>query len=215
MLRVNIGCGATPTPGWANFDNSPTVWLARHPTLLKILSGAGLMADHQLEFARVVREQEISRADATRKIPLPDRSAAAVYSSHMFEHLDRAEAASFLAEVQRVLAPGGVLRLAVPDLWRLARRYVEETRSADEFVASTYLANEKPRGALGRLKYAVVGARHHHWMYDAASLQHVLEAAGFCNVAEMPPGVTTIPDPGELNLREREDETIYVEAHRP
>jgi len=173
------------------------------------------MADHQLEFARVVREQKISRADATRKIPLPDRSASAVYSSHMFEHLDRAEVASFLAEAQRVLAPGGILRLAVPDLWRLARRYVEQARNADQFVASTYLAAEKPHTAWGRLKYAVVGARHHHWMYDAASLKQVLESAGLCNVAEVPPGVTTIPDPGELNLREREDETIYVEARRP
>jgi len=24
-LRINIGCGATPTPGWINLDNSLTV----------------------------------------------------------------------------------------------------------------------------------------------------------------------------------------------
>jgi predicted SAM-dependent methyltransferase len=37
----------------------------------------------------------------------------------MIEHLDRREARSFLAEARRVLRPGGVLRLAAPDLSRL------------------------------------------------------------------------------------------------
>jgi hypothetical protein len=39
-----------------------------------------------------------------------------------------------------------------------------------------------------------------------------LETNGFSSVREVSAGQTMIPDPGELNLREREDESTYVEA---
>jgi len=32
-MRVNIGCGQSPTPGWINFDNSLTVKIARSSLL--------------------------------------------------------------------------------------------------------------------------------------------------------------------------------------
>jgi hypothetical protein len=43
-------------------------------------------------------------------------------------------------------------------------------------------------------------------------LIRLLEAHGFCGAKELPPGETAIPDAGPLNLRERETESIYVEA---
>jgi predicted SAM-dependent methyltransferase len=42
----------------------------------------------------------------------------------MIEHLDRAEARVFLADVMRVLSPDGVVRIAAPDLSRLVQDYV-------------------------------------------------------------------------------------------
>ena len=112
-----------------------------------------------------------------------------------------------------MLERGGVLRIAVPDLLRRARRYLEETKDADSFVASTRLAADKPHGLAASLKFLLVGPRH-HWMYDAASLVRLIESVGFHDAAEAPPGSTRIVDPGELNLREREEESIYVEALR-
>lgn len=215
IVRVNLGCGSTPTPGWFNLDNSWTVRLAEHPILPKILRRAGILNDTQLQFARTAAEKKIVWGNAVRRIPLPDASASVVYSSHMFEHFSQAEARGFLAEVRRVLVPGGVLRLAVPDLLKLVRRYVEETKDADALVAATLLADEKPRGVFAALKRLAVGQRHHHWMYDAASLILHLETAGFCDAVEVLAGKTTIPDPGQLNLREREEDSVYVEARRP
>ncbi|HEY6786858.1 MAG TPA: hypothetical protein VI365_06065 [Trebonia sp.] len=29
-IKVNVGCGATPTPGWVNFDNSMSIRMARY-----------------------------------------------------------------------------------------------------------------------------------------------------------------------------------------
>lgn len=45
----------------------------------------------------------------------PDGSVAEVYASHVLEHLSRADAQAAVAEWKRVLAPGGRLRIAVPD----------------------------------------------------------------------------------------------------
>ena len=57
--------------------------------------------------------------------------------------------------------------------------------------------------------------RQHRWMYDGASLAKLLQDKGFVDVTVLPAGKTGIADPGELNLREREDESAYVEARRP
>lgn len=214
MERINIGCGATPTSGWLNFDNSWSVRLAMHPGLLQFLSRFGLTGPKQLAFARVVAEKNIAWADAVKRIPLPDGSVSVVYSSHMLEHLDRTEAQRFLAEVRRVLVPGGVLRIVVPDLLTLARQYADGAMNADAFVAATFLADEKPQGLLSALRRLVVGPRHHHWMYDGASLASLLESAGFHDAVGVPSGTTTISDPGELNLLEQASVSVCVEARR-
>lgn len=213
-LRINIGCGSTPTKGYVNFDNSLTVRAARVPGLPSLLGRAGLLGEHQLRFASVARDGGIRWADASHRIPLPDGSVAVAYSSHMLEHLPRSHADSFLREVRRVLAPSGVLRLGVPDLGLLLRVY-QEKGDADAFVAGSLLADDAIVSWKDVLRHLVVGARHHAWMYDARSLMKLLDKHGFRDVVELPAGQTTIPDPGDLDLRERAAETVYVEARNP
>ena len=49
-------------------------------------------------------------------LPFPDRSVSHVFVSHMLEHLFfPRDVRFFLAEVRRVMAPGGVVRIVVPD----------------------------------------------------------------------------------------------------
>jgi hypothetical protein len=61
----------------------------------------------------------------------------------------------------------------------------------------------------------VVGSRIHQWAYDAASLSKVLLDHGFTELKVLKPGETTIPDPGSLNLSERADVSLYIEAKKP
>ena len=210
-MRINVGCGSTPTEGWTNFDNSLMVRLVKIPGLVTALSRAHVLGQHQLVFARVAREANISWANAARRLPVPSSAAEAIYSSHMLEHLDRREALRCLGEFHRVLTFGGILRIAVPDIERLARRYLESL-DADRFIESTLLAQDRPTGVLGLLRALVVGPRHHMWMYDARSLVRLLESCGFSEVRAVPPGESAIPNPGALDLHERADETIFVEA---
>jgi hypothetical protein len=74
---------------------------------------------------------------------------------------------------------------------------------------------EAPGGIRARMKMALIGPRHHLWMYDGPSLARLLTDAGFTNVAIVPAGTTNIPEPGELDLAERADESTYVEGFQP
>ncbi len=214
LLRVNVGCGSSPTPGFVNFDNSLTVRLAERRVLATALRRARFFDDYQRRFVDTVAREGIRWADVTQRIPLENASAELVYSSHMLEHLDRGEARRFLHEAHRVLAPRGVLRIVVPDLQRLAREYLEHGE-ADSFMERTMLAMPKPSSLAARVKRVLAGDRHHHWMYDARSLAQLVEEAGFAEPTPLPAGSTTIADPGALDLRERESESLYLEAVKP
>lgn len=211
-MRVNIGCGGTPTPGYRNFDNSPSVRLARTPVIRRMIPKLGLLRPAQRDYFS--RAHEIEFGDVVKGLPLPAGSCDVIYSSHTLEHLDRWEADRFCEEALRVLKPGGVLRVAVPDLRRMAERYLAGG-DADEFVASTLLSVEKPRSLRQRLTLLTVGFRGHHWMYDGSSLVRLLLRHGFVDPVSLEPGSTTIADPGQLDLFERSDESIYVETRRP
>jgi predicted SAM-dependent methyltransferase len=71
-------------------------------------------------------------ADAAA-LPFGAGVAEEIYASHVYEHLGYwGGLPAALAEARRVLVPGGVLRLSVPDLDALARLYVAEERTPDE-----------------------------------------------------------------------------------
>jgi len=217
-VRLNIGCGRSPTPDWINYDNSPSVWMARWPLfaliLARLLSRLGLIDRHALGFVEFRRSHRIRHADAARRIPHAGGSVDAIYSSHMLEHLDRAEAQAFLAECRRVLKPGGILRLAVPDLRNAAYQYLRLS-DADGFLRHLQFDLDKPRGPVARLRQMLSGGRGHHWMYDRDSLLALVKAAGFAEVELAEEGRTRIADPGRLDLNEREADSLCLEARQP
>jgi len=170
-----------------------------------------MIGEARRAFLRSVATGSVRWAEATA-LPFAAGSAEVVYSSHMLEHLTREEAQAFLNEAFRILRPGGWLRLVVPDLRRRAESYVSGATGADEFVESLIMATPRPRTLLERVTFALTGPRHHLWMYDATSLARQLRASGFTTVVELGPGETRLPDPGLLDLSERADESIYLEA---
>lgn len=70
--------------------------------------------------------------DLRRPLPFADASFDFVYSSHVLEHFSRADGESLVKESVRVLRPGGILRVVVPDMEHLARLYL---RSLERAVA--------------------------------------------------------------------------------
>ena len=71
------------------------------------------------------RGRPIRHYDIRRPLPFADDTFDAVYALHIIEHLTPEEASKFVAEVFRVLRPGGILRISTPDLESAVRAYLE------------------------------------------------------------------------------------------
>lgn len=211
--RVNIGCGMSPTEGWLNYDNSFSIKLAKFSHLSNFLFKCGLLNKKQIEYIKFCQFNRIKWADATKRIPLSSNSVSVLYSSHMLEHLDRKEARQFLAEALRVLASGGIIRLALPDLEKIINTY-NRNKDADQFLLDSHMCIANETTLFNKLIKALFGSRHHLWMYDGASLSKLLASIGFTGVSLMNSGETHIQDYEPLNLSERDEESFYIEAYK-
>lgn len=73
---------------------------------------------------------EVRPHDLRTGIPFSDETFEVVYHSHVLEHFEPTAGLHFLKECRRVLRPGGIIRVAVPDLERIARMYIEALEKA-------------------------------------------------------------------------------------
>jgi predicted SAM-dependent methyltransferase len=73
---------------------------------------------------------DVIRHDLMQPFPFADATFDAVYGSHVFEHLEPAAAQVLLMDCGRVLKPGGVIRLVVPDLEAIAGLYLRSLEAA-------------------------------------------------------------------------------------
>ena len=91
-----------------------------------------------------------------------------IYNCHVLEHFKRRDVDRVLREWQRVIKPGGTLRVSVPDFSKLCEVYQRQNQL--ELVI----------GALfGRQDYLY---NIHYNVFDFTSLSHSLEQAGFVEV---------------------------------
>lgn len=75
-------------------------------------------------------DSKIIPCDLSEGIPLPDNYCDVVYHAAVIEHLRTSDSIKFIKECNRVLRPGGILRVGVPDLENLCRLYLDRLESA-------------------------------------------------------------------------------------
>lgn len=170
---IQYGCGFCAPDGWVNFDASPTLLFERIPLLGK------LFTKNMARFPANVRY-----GDIVKGLPIREGTVDGVYASHVLEHLPLADCQTALVNTWRLLKPGGIFRLIVPDLrWR-ASEYVDAAAAGDpnagaDFIRSTDMGTEtRARGPVG-LASAIWGHSRHLWMWDEASMRSALQRAGF------------------------------------
>lgn len=72
----------------------------------------------------------VSPMDASNPLPFSDACMEVVYTSAMIEHLPRPAVPCLLAECLRVLVPGGILRVGVPNFEKACRCYLSALEQA-------------------------------------------------------------------------------------
>jgi predicted SAM-dependent methyltransferase len=195
LKRVNLGCGPRAPENWINVDGSWNAWFTHYPGLRKFFETVGLFSKGSGEQWRVRPLVH----DITKPLPFSTNSIDAIYGSHVVEHLYRSDATRLLVECKRVLKPGGILRLVVPDVQAMARNYLA-TKDAqrndhryENGESAADLLNEQlhfrnaapPSGSFVFKFYSIWKDFHHHkWMYDSDSLAKLMAGAGFTGVAE-------------------------------
>jgi peptidoglycan/LPS O-acetylase OafA/YrhL len=196
LIRVHLGCGLTTPSGWVNVDGSWNARLAKRPILRRALHALHVTSADKIE---VPWNPEILIHDLRTPLPFRDGSASTVYSSHLLEHLYFEEGQRLIRETHRVLAEGGILRIVVPDLGSIVREYLGERPfgeasngagracSADQVNQRLLMRSSAPPSDnfFSRIYNSWMDFHTHKWMYDANSLKHHLESAGFVEVRQM------------------------------
>jgi predicted SAM-dependent methyltransferase len=147
------------------------------------------------------------RLDVRRPWPFADGTAVEVYAEHLLEHLAwPGEADHFLAEARRVLAPGGKLRLSVPDLGRHVRAYVASDETFRRQFAPFLPPEARTWGDALNHHFRQFG--EHQYAYDADTLAARLRAAGFEDAKAVAPA-------SDYEQPSRNFESLVMTARRP
>lgn len=200
LVKVNLGCGLAIAPGWTNVDASLNALVASWPRcihkVLYRLSGSNRYYSQE-QYCDLLENHVFMHHDLSHSIPLKDQTADFVYSSHFLEHLFKRDAERLLTDSFRVLKPGGVVRICIPDLAYAVSLYA---RGEKEKMLESYFFVEDKESQLARHKY----------MYDFELLQSLLERIGFSQVVRCAYQQGQTPD---LKLLDnRPEETLFVEA---
>ena len=210
-MKLNIGSGENAVDGYINIDYSPNVLLSRFPLLKTLLRSTGaLRPEHMKRW-----DKRIQYKDA-RKLNYPENSIELIYSSHFLEHIYYWEAKELLSACFKFLAPGGTIRLALPDYSVMAENFIERLKS-DPLGASW----EFNRSLLSypfhkaEMVMFLLNSRFghvHKWHPTPAMAQELLLEAGFKNPMFFEFQKGPYPDLGAIE--HRSEDTFYLQASK-
>lgn len=171
-LRLNVGAGARRPDGYFNID------IQENPGAPKPLDAVG----------------------HAKSIPLPDGCAKELMAVHLWEHFYRWECDEVITEWKRVLKPGGLLVLELPDMIKFCKN-----------ILSGAVAGGKHADQLGmwgawgdpRFKDPYMC---HRWGWSPDTLKEFLKKHGFTNIKHL----ATVYHPAGRDHRD-----MRIEANKP
>jgi len=176
IKRLNWGCGGAGQPGWLNSDRR---------------EGPGI------DFCCDIR---------SGGLPVPQDSLDYVVSIHALQEVPWDEIQSVLRELHRMLKPGGVLRLCLPDLSKGVAAYTRGDR------AYFLIPDEAATSLGGKFILHMLWLGHSRLLFTPDFIEELLLKAGFRAVAHCQFQQTPSAHPGIVELDSREQESLFVEA---
>ena len=147
-------------------------------------------------------------ADIREGLPLDADSVDYAASIHALEEVPYPEVVPVLRELRRVLKPGGVLRLSLPDLDKGIRAYQGNDR--DYFL----VPDEDARSVGAKFIVQILWYGYTRTLFTGDFIEELLLKAGFARVLHCGYRETRGPHPAIVELDNRERESLFVEAFK-
>jgi predicted SAM-dependent methyltransferase len=181
-LSVNIGSGGRGLPGWVNIE------LVR-------------MRDTTFCF------------DIRRPLPLADASAVRMLAEHVVEHIDfLSDIPAVFQDWRRILQPGGILRIVVPDAGRFLQAYVAgepcKWRELGWDIGKLPSDIYTPMHVINHIFHQ---SGEHLFAYDFETLAWALRRAGFSTIKQMSYGISQDTELA-IDQANHAPYSLYVEA---
>lgn len=126
-------------------------------------------------------------ADVENLDAFEDGSVDLIYAAHVLEHIPRPHILTVLEEWRRVLKPGGMLRVSVPDFMILAELYLYDSVSMWRITGPLH----------GRQDYE---ANTHYVSFDYEYLAWMLGTAGYHDIRRWHPSQIHPLDYDDISL---------------
>ena len=162
---------------WLNFDASPTLRISRVPVLGFLVKGS----------LNAAFPENVRFGDIVKGLPVKENSCTGVYCSHVLEHLSLNDFRIALKNTFKILLPGGIFRLVMPDLAEMGKSYLEakkksEADAAIRFMKNSGLALESRQKGMKAMIESSFGNARHQWLWDYESAEMELKNAGFKDI---------------------------------
>jgi len=180
-VKLHSGCGTNYKKGWINLDNN-----SEH-NILKL----------DLEW------------DLRWPLPISDNSVDFIYHEHFLEHLTIEEGLKSLSDFRRVLKPGGIMRVAMPDLEWSMKEYFNPKWRENPGLEKWGLAFVQTRAELINISFRAWGHKH---LYDSEELERRLREAGFSKIVFCKHGESQHVCLSQLETRE--ESILIAEAEK-
>ena len=139
-------------------------------------------------------------------LPLADDSMDYIVSIHALPEIPYGDLVPAIRELRRVLKPGGVLRLALPDLDKGIQAYLNEDRDY-------FLIPDEDAGTIGgKFVVQMVWYGYSRSLFTFDFTAEILQKAGFGEITRCEFGQTAGRFPEIVELDSREKESLFVEA---
>lgn len=128
--------------------------------------------------------------DATKPLPFPDDTFNFIFSEHMIEHIPIVAARRLCLECVRILRPGGVLRVATPDMAFLFALWSNEDPDLNKNYILNATQHFKNYPVLN--KCATINNFFYNWghcfIYDEETLSQIFLEVGLSDVERVKVG---------------------------
>lgn len=145
-------------------------------------------------------------ADIRQGLPLASESFDYIVSIHALPEIPYCDQDRTLVELRRLLRPGGVLRLGLPDLDKALAAY----RSGD--VDYFLIGDDDIRCLSGKLIVQLTWYGRSRCLFTFEFMAELLQRAGFREITRCEFQQTRSSFPGIVELDDRQLESLFVEA---